>query len=53
MALEAVEGGDAPQDWNAALDHLRQSAELGLILAQASLAGLAATASRRRRHVYR
>ena len=41
MALRAGEGIDAPQDWPAALDLLRRSAELGFPLAQSSLAALA------------
>src|SRR5262245_54574129 len=40
MALAAAEGRGLPQDWSAALDRLRQSAELGFALAQATLAGL-------------
>jgi prolyl 4-hydroxylase len=40
-ALDAADGWGVPQDWNAALDHLRRSAELGFSLAQSSLAGLA------------
>jgi len=41
MALRAGEGLGVPQDWNAALDLLRRSAELGFPLAQSSLATLA------------
>jgi hypothetical protein len=41
MALDAAEGRGVPQDWNAALDLLAHSAELGLPLAQSTLAGLA------------
>jgi prolyl 4-hydroxylase len=41
MALDAAEGRGVPQDWEAALDHLRHSAELGFVLAQSSLAALA------------
>lgn len=40
MALKAAEGAGVPQDWMAALDHLRRSAQLGSRLAQAELAGL-------------
>ena len=41
MALRAGEGRGVPQDWHAALDLLRSSAELGFPLAQSSLAVLA------------
>ena len=41
MALQAGEGLGVPQDWQAALDLLRRSAELGFPLAQSSLAALA------------
>jgi prolyl 4-hydroxylase len=41
MAIKLAEGLGVPQDWNAALDHLQQSAELGSPLAKAELAGLA------------
>lgn len=41
MALDAAEGRGVPQDWNAALDLLAHSAELGFALAQSTLAGLA------------
>jgi prolyl 4-hydroxylase len=41
MALRAGEGLGVPQDWQAALDLLRRSAELGFPLAQSSLAALA------------
>jgi predicted 2-oxoglutarate/Fe(II)-dependent dioxygenase YbiX len=38
MAMRAAEGtGDTPQNWAAALDHLRRSAELGSRLAQAEM----------------
>ena len=40
-ALAAAEGFGVPQDWGAALDLLRQAAELGHELAQSSLAALA------------
>src|SRR5580700_3520922 len=40
MAIDAAEGIDVPQNWAAALDHLRRAAELGSFLAQAELAGL-------------
>jgi prolyl 4-hydroxylase len=41
LAIAAAEGAGVPQDWAAALDHLRHSARLGSRLAQAELAGLA------------
>src|SRR6266436_685885 len=41
MALRAGEGLNVPQDWQAAFDLLRRSAELGFPLAQSSLAALA------------
>jgi prolyl 4-hydroxylase len=39
-AVKTAEGIHVPQDWNAALDHLQDAAELGSVLAQAELAGL-------------
>src|ERR1043165_3266063 len=41
MALDAAAGWGVPQDWNAALDLLRHSAELGFPLAQSTVALLA------------
>jgi hypothetical protein len=40
MAIKAAEGAGVPQNWAAALDHLRHSAQLGSRLAHAELAGL-------------
>jgi predicted 2-oxoglutarate/Fe(II)-dependent dioxygenase YbiX len=40
MAIKAAEGIGVPQNWEVALDHLQRSAQLGLRLAQAELAGL-------------
>jgi predicted 2-oxoglutarate/Fe(II)-dependent dioxygenase YbiX len=39
-AISAAEGVGVPQDWTAALGHLRRSAQLGSRLAQAELAAL-------------
>jgi prolyl 4-hydroxylase len=41
MAMRAAEGAGVPQDWTAALDLLRRSAELGFRSSQAELAALA------------
>src|SRR5690349_1937826 len=41
LAVKTAEGVHVPQDWDAALDHLQHAAELGSVLAQAELAGLA------------
>ena len=41
LAICAAVGAGVAQDWSAALDHLRRAAELGLQLAQATLAALA------------
>ena len=41
MAMRAAEGAGVSQSWIAALDHLKQSAELGFRPAQAELAALA------------
>ncbi|HEY4264466.1 MAG TPA: 2OG-Fe(II) oxygenase [Micropepsaceae bacterium] len=40
LAMYAAEGRDAAPDWEGALDHLQQAAELGHGLAQAELAAL-------------
>jgi hypothetical protein len=41
MAVKAAEGIDGAQNWAVALDQLQRAAELGSLLAQAELAGLA------------
>src|SRR5438270_6399306 len=42
LAIRAAVGAGVAQDWSAALDHLQRAADLGLQLAQAELAALAA-----------